>query len=176
MTDISRTIAEAVAARSDRIVSTLCDLVRFPSIVMSDPTQAGPGERDCQLYLQDRLRALGFETDLWEPDGPALYAAYEGCPGANKGRTFGGRPNLGGTLSGTGGGRSLMLTGHIDVVVKPALMGFPADLTIRLRGLGSRTRIDIRCVSRTPWQEQPGANAARVEALAGEIEDAADRG
>ena len=66
-------------------------------------------------------------------------------------------------------------TGHIDVVIKPALMGFPADLTIRLRGLGSRTRIDIRCVSRTPWQEQPGANAARVEALAGEIEDAVDR-
>ncbi len=67
-------------------------------------------------------------------------------------------------------------TGHIDVVVRSALMGFPADLTIRLRGLGNRTRIDIRCVSRTPWQEQPGANAARVEALAGDIEEAVDRG
>ncbi|TIP32261.1 MAG: M20/M25/M40 family metallo-hydrolase, partial [Mesorhizobium sp.] len=36
--------------------------------------------------------------------------------GANKGRTFEGRPNLGGVLKGTGGGRSIMLTGHIDVV------------------------------------------------------------
>ena len=127
MTDISRTIAEAVAARSDRIVSTLCDLVRFPSIVLSDPSKAGPGERDCQLYLQGRLQALGFDTDLWEPDGPALYAAYEGRPGANKGRTFGGRPNLGGTLSGTGGGRSLMLTGHIDVVPPGAVEHWRSD-------------------------------------------------
>lgn len=127
MTDISRTITEAVAARSDRIVSTLCDLVRFPSIVLSDPSNAGPGERDCQLYLQGRLEALGFETDLWEPDGPALYTAYEGRPGANKGRTFVGRPNLGGTLGGTGGGRSLMLTGHIDVVPPGAAEHWRSD-------------------------------------------------
>ena len=116
MTDISRIIADAVEARTDRIVETLCDLVRFPSIVKNDPTEAGPGERDCQVYLEQRLKALGFATDLWEPDGPALFAAYEGRPGANRGRTFAGRPNLGGTLAGLGGGRSLMLTGHIDVV------------------------------------------------------------
>jgi acetylornithine deacetylase len=55
-------------------------------------------------------------TDLWDPDGPALYAKYEGRPGANKGRTFEGRPNLAGVLKGKGDGRSIMLTGHIDVV------------------------------------------------------------
>ena len=64
-------------------------------------------------------------------------------------------------------------TGHIDVVVKPALMGFPVDLTIRIRGLGNRTKVDIRSVARSQWQEQPGANAARVQALAADIEDAA---
>ncbi len=103
-------------AHSDRIVQTLCDLVAFPSVVKSNPKEAGPGERNCQLYLQRRLQALGFGTDLWDPNGPVLYAKYEGRPGANKGRTFEGRPNLGGTLKGTGGGRSIMLTGHIDVV------------------------------------------------------------
>ena len=65
-------------------------------------------------------------------------------------------------------------TGHVDVVIKPALMGFPADLTIRIRALGERTQVDIRSVSRSVWQEQPGANAARVEALAEDIEDAVD--
>ena len=65
-------------------------------------------------------------------------------------------------------------TGHIDVVIKPALMGFPADLTIRLRALGERTQLDIRSVARTPYQEQPGANAARVQALAADIEDGFD--
>lgn len=116
MSDLTSTIAAAIDARSDRIVRTLCDLVAFPSVVKSDPREAGPGERDCQLYLQRRLEALGFVTDLWDPDGPALYAKYEGRPGANKGRTFEGRPNLGATLAGSGGGRSIMLTGHIDVV------------------------------------------------------------
>ena len=105
-----------VEANADRIVATLSDLIAFPSIVMSDPTKAGPGERDCQHYLKARLEALGMETDLWDPDGPALFAKYEGRPGANKGRTFEGRPNLAGTLRGTGAGRSIMLTGHIDVV------------------------------------------------------------
>lgn len=116
MNDTTARITEAVAARADRIARTLCDLVAFPSVAMIDSTKAGPGERDCQLYLQRRLDRLGFKTDLWDPDGPALYQKYEGRPGANKGRTFEGRPNLGGTLAGTGGGRSILLTGHIDVV------------------------------------------------------------
>ena len=95
--------------------------------------QAGPGERDCQLYLERRLEALGFATDLWDPDGPALYEKYKGRPGANKGRTFEGRPNLGGTLAGTGGGRSLMLTGHIDVV-PPGAAEHWRQRSLRARG------------------------------------------
>jgi acetylornithine deacetylase len=109
-------IGSAVEARAERIVRTLSELIGFASVVKANPKDAGPGERQCQEYLKGRLERLVFVTDLWEPDGPALYAKYEGRPGANKGRTFEGRPNLGGTLKGNGGGRSLMLTGHIDVV------------------------------------------------------------
>jgi acetylornithine deacetylase len=127
MTSLQQTIAERVEARSDQIVATLGDLVRFASVVKSNPRDAGPGERDCQLYLQNRLENLGFTTDLWDPDGPALYAKYQGRPGANKGRTFEGRPNLGATLAGTGGGRSLMLTGHIDVVPPGAIDHWTSD-------------------------------------------------
>jgi acetylornithine deacetylase len=115
MTDFDALSAH-IDANADRIVQTLCDLIAFPSIVMADPTKAGPGERDCQHYLKGRLEALGMETDLWDPDGPALLEKYRGRPGAHEGRSFDGRPNLGGTLRGTGGGRSIMLTGHIDVV------------------------------------------------------------
>lgn len=115
MTDFDALSAH-IDANADRIVQTLCDLIAFPSVVMADPTKAGPGERDCQHYLKGRLEALGMETDLWDPDGPALLKKYLGRPGAHVGRTFDGRPNLGGTLRGTGGGRSIMLTGHIDVV------------------------------------------------------------
>lgn len=62
-------------------------------------------------------------------------------------------------------------TGHIDVVVKSAVMGFPADLTFRIKGLGDRTQVDIRSVSRAGWQEQPGSNAARVQTLASELDE-----
>ena len=62
-------------------------------------------------------------------------------------------------------------TGHIDVVVKTAVMGFPADLTIRIKGIGARTQVDIRSVARAGWQE-PGSNAARVSTLAAEIDEA----
>ncbi|MDX7951304.1 ArgE/DapE family deacylase [Lichenihabitans sp. Uapishka_5] len=116
MTDQDARIIAAVEGATDRIVTTLADLIRFPSIVMTDPTQAGPGERQCQEYLKERLERIGFTTDLWDPDGPALLAAYRGRPGAHPGRTFEGRPNLAGTLRGQGGGRSLLLTGHVDVV------------------------------------------------------------
>jgi len=109
-------IASVVDGAADRIVATLCDLIAFPSVVKPNPKDAGPGERHCQEYLKTRLERIRFVTDLWEPDGPALFAKYEGRPGANKGRTFEGRPNLGARLQGKGGGRSLMLTGHIDVV------------------------------------------------------------
>lgn len=127
MQSLQQTIADRVEERAEQIVATLSELVAFPSIVKSNPKDAGPGEHDCQVYLQKRLENLGFTTDLWDPDGPALYAKYEGRPGANKGRTFEGRPNLGGTLVGTGGGRSIMLTGHIDVVPPGALDHWTTD-------------------------------------------------
>ena len=60
-------------------------------------------------------------------------------------------------------------TGHIDLVLKSAVMGFPVDLTLRVRGLGNRTQIDIRSVARGGWQERPGASAALVQSLVDEI-------
>lgn len=124
---LAQQIARYVESNSDRLVQTLCDLIAFPSIVKVDPREAGPGERDCQLYLQQRLAALGMTTDLWDADGPALYAKYQGRPGANKGRTFEGRPNLGGVLRGSGGGRSIMLNGHVDVVPPGAAEHWHSD-------------------------------------------------
>lgn len=64
-------------------------------------------------------------------------------------------------------------TGHIDVIVKTAIMGFPADLTFRIKGLGNHTQVDIRSVARAGWQE-PGSNAARVQALVADIEETGD--
>ena len=61
-------------------------------------------------------------------------------------------------------------TGHIDIVLKSAVMGFPVDLTVRIRGLGNRTQVDVRSVARAGWQERPGADAALVQTLVDEID------
>lgn len=114
--ELERRIVDAVDRGREGIAQTLQELIRFESVVMADPTKAGPGERECQRYLERRLTAAGFKTDLWEPDADALLETYRGKPGAQQGRNFRGRPNLAGTLSGSGGGRSILLTGHIDVV------------------------------------------------------------
>jgi acetylornithine deacetylase len=114
--EVEERILAAVDHSRERIAGTLQELIRFESIVMADPTNAGPGERQCQQYVRERLHAAGFVTDLWEPDADALLQKYRGKPGAQIGRNFSGRPNLAGTLHGSGGGRSILLTGHIDVV------------------------------------------------------------
>jgi uncharacterized protein (DUF1499 family) len=44
------------------------------------------------------------------------------------------------------GGRSGL--GHIDAIATSFILGFPSDLTLRLRPLAGQTRIDIRSVSR----------------------------
>ena len=116
MKEIERRIVAAIEQNRDRIAETLQDLIRFESIVMADPSKAGPGEQECQEYLERRVAAAGFKTDLWEPDADALLEKYRGKPGAQQGRNFRGRPNLAATLTGSGGGRSILLTGHIDVV------------------------------------------------------------
>jgi uncharacterized protein (DUF1499 family) len=44
------------------------------------------------------------------------------------------------------GGRSGL--GHIDAIATSFILGFPSDITLRLRPLAGQTRIDIRSVSR----------------------------
>lgn len=112
----ARRIAAAVDAARGRIVSSLTDLIAFQTVSRPDPAPPGPGTEPCQRYLQSRLAALGFQTELWEPDPAPLLEKYRGRPGTVETRRFEGRPNLGGRKPGQGGGRSLLLTGHIDVV------------------------------------------------------------
>lgn len=90
--NIEQRIIEAVNSSGPRLARTLQDLIRFESVVMSDPTKAGPGERLCQEYLAGRLAASQFKTDLWEPDAKALLAKYTGKPGAQKRARFYGSP------------------------------------------------------------------------------------
>ncbi len=102
-------IADYVDDHRDALIRTTSDLVRLNS-VNSPPTGA---EKECQVYLANRLREISWTPELYRPDQvdgvidhPLFWA----------GRDYTDRPNLAARRPGRGGGRSLVLSGHIDTV------------------------------------------------------------
>lgn len=70
-------------------------------------------ERSIQESIAETLHAMGLEVDLWVMEGDELLQhPYFVSP-----RTaFADSPNVVGVWKGTGGGRSIILNGHVDVV------------------------------------------------------------
>jgi uncharacterized protein (DUF1499 family) len=62
--------------------------------------------------------------------------------------------------------------GHIDASDRSLFLGLIDDIAIRVEPLGNQTRIDLRSASRI-WRHDFGANAARIEKFAVELQDAA---
>jgi acetylornithine deacetylase len=110
LSDAERAVCEAIAAGREQLVALASRLIAF------DTTARNPGDppRDeaaLQSYLAERLSA-GAEVDVFEPDAAAL----AGKPLVPPGLDFTGRPQLIARRRGRGGGRTLVLNGHIDVV------------------------------------------------------------
>jgi acetylornithine deacetylase len=98
------------------------DIVTFAQDLMRIPTVNAPPygeEKDAQEFLAGELRRLGLEPDLFYLDsleGLREHPAY--CHGGSVEipRDYADRPDLVCVWSGQGQGRSLIVTGHIDVV------------------------------------------------------------
>lgn len=99
-TDRYLRVFQRIDALESELVSALCDAIRIPSLNL---TIAGPDaekyrgrEGDVSRYLSGIMETLGLTVDLWE-ESP-------------------GRTNAAGCLKGSGGGKSLIFNGHVDVV------------------------------------------------------------
>jgi acetylornithine deacetylase len=111
LSDLERDVVADIGRRREEIVALASDLIRF------DTTARTPGERPrdeeaLQRFLAERLLAAGAAVDLFEPDPRSL----AGKPLVPQGLDFEGRPQLVARFVGVGGGRSLLLNGHVDVV------------------------------------------------------------
>lgn len=106
-----RRVCDELARAEDELVDLLRALVRLDTTTHTEGA-APRQERELQELLAERLRRAGAEVRVWEPD-PGLVAGH---PLAPHGFTFAGRPQLAATFAGSGGGRTLLLNGHIDVV------------------------------------------------------------
>ncbi len=94
----------------DFLSATLAGLIRINSVNPS-LVPGAPGEAEAAAFVAAVLRRLGLGVQL-----------AEAAPG---------RPSVVGVLPGTGGGRSLMLNGHLDTV---GVDGMPEALVPAVRG------------------------------------------
>jgi acetylornithine deacetylase len=104
--EIERRVFEKIDDNWDREVEFLRGLVRRPSTLGN--------EAHVQRFVAEELRGLGLEPDVWEID----HAEISRLPGYSPVEwTYAGRPNVAAVLrSPSGGGRSLVFNGHVDVV------------------------------------------------------------
>jgi acetylornithine deacetylase len=102
-------VCEYIEDNREELFDLVADLVEIPSV--------SGGEGPAQERVIEELESLGLEPDVWEPDVEEL----RGHPGYFDTKTYDevgydGRPNVAATVPGSGNGRSLVLSGHVDVV------------------------------------------------------------
>ena len=110
MNDVEQRVIDAIAERRDEVVELASALIRFDTTAR-DPGDPARDEAALQALLADRLSGAGASVEIWEPKpedvlGPQVPFHLD----------FDGRPQLLARFTGVGGGRSLLLNGHIDVV------------------------------------------------------------
>lgn len=113
---VEQHVFDAVSARHDEIIEAVRNLVRIPSVVGSEQT--------AQKYMADLYRNLPLSVVTLEPDADKLRQLSGYVPGPVP---YAGRCNIIATLKGTGGGCSLILNGHCDVVSPEPLDAWTYD-------------------------------------------------
>lgn len=81
-------------------------------------------ESSAQAVVVETCRELGLEIDIWEPDMKEM-SAHENFVSTRD--NFEDSPNVVAIWKGTGGGRSIILNGHIDVVPEGDLLQWDCD-------------------------------------------------
>ena len=110
-TALEQKLCSFAGEHSHRLLAIAQDLVRIPS-----QNTAPTGEEEaCQLYVTRFLRERGWDPQLYSLE---QVAGLKEHPLFWPGRDYRRRPNVGARRRGSGRGRSLILSGHIDTVPK----------------------------------------------------------
>jgi acetylornithine deacetylase len=131
-----RKLLGQIDASREKAIRLLQDMIAIPSVTGD--------EARIQRFLSDYMAGMGLEVDMWETDWERLkkHPAYRPVD-----RGYEGRPNIVGTLKGAGGGRSLLLNGHTDVIPVGGGEGWsddPWSATIRNGRIYGRGSADMK--------------------------------
>lgn len=105
---LQRTLTEYVKQHRARLVEITQELIRRPS----ENTPPHGAEKACQTWIAQFFVNCGLQPDLYH----LHEAGVEAHPLFFPGRNYTSRQNIGARRQGIGGGRSLLLSGHIDTV------------------------------------------------------------
>jgi acetylornithine deacetylase len=110
LSGVEEKVVELARDGRDELVELVAQLVAFDTTAreVGDPPR---DEARLQATLAARLRAIGAVVDVWEPAPTGTGNRF-----VPDDLDFKGRPQLAARLAGKGGGRSLLLNGHIDAV------------------------------------------------------------
>jgi acetylornithine deacetylase len=106
---------QEIEAREDELIEIVAELVRRPSLLGQ--------EAEVQAYVADHLQSSGLDVDVWDLPAETLSKPNAGDSGV----PFPDRPNVTGRMKGAGGGRSLIINGHVDVVSPEPLADWSYD-------------------------------------------------
>ena len=113
--DITRKINDYVKKYEDEIIDLAQNLIKIPS----ENIAPNGFEKDAQLFLLDKLKEInGIEVDSFTPievEGIEKHPAYF------KGREYKDRPNVVALKRGSGRGKSVIFSSHIDTVTRNPL-------------------------------------------------------
>lgn len=103
--DIRSRISSNIEKKEKEIVGFLQKLISIPSVTGK--------EKDIQNFIAEKLDSLGLFIDTWEPNKNELekhpgFVSVEG--------DYRNRPNVVGVCKSSGGKRSLLFNGHVDVI------------------------------------------------------------
>ena len=123
-----------IEQRREQAIELLRKMISIPSVTGD--------EAGIQKFLAGYLEDLGLEVDMWETDWEKL-RKHPGYRPVQRG--YEGRPNLVATLKGVGGGRSLLLNGHTDVIpVGDGWRDDPWSATVRDGRIYGRGSADMK--------------------------------
>jgi acetylornithine deacetylase len=127
-------LLEMIEQNRDKAIELLRNMISIPSVTGD--------EAAIQKYLASYMENIGLDVDMWETDWDEL-KKHPGYRPVRRG--YENRPNLVATLKGVGGGRSLLLNGHTDVIpVGEGWSDDPWSATVRDRRIYGRGSADMK--------------------------------